>query len=57
MKDFLEVDKVRTPIPLGYAGFYTVYYKDIGEFQIYSHKIYVGNIGAYPCQTSIIVLR
>jgi hypothetical protein len=24
--------KVRNPIPLGYAGFYTVYYKDIGEF-------------------------
>jgi hypothetical protein len=26
--------KVRNPIPLGYGGFYTVYYKDIGEFQI-----------------------
>jgi hypothetical protein len=27
-------DKVRAPIPSVYAGFYTVYYKDIGEFQI-----------------------
>jgi hypothetical protein len=26
--------KVRAPIPLGYACFYTVCYKDIGEFQI-----------------------
>jgi hypothetical protein len=26
--------KVRNPIPLGYGGFCTVYYKDIGEFQI-----------------------
>jgi hypothetical protein len=32
--------KVRTPIPLGYGGFYIVYYKDIGEFQIlYSQDI------------------
>jgi hypothetical protein len=32
--------KVRAPIPPGYAGFYTVYYKDIGEFQIlYSQDI------------------
>jgi hypothetical protein len=34
------ITKVRTPIPLGYAGFNTVYYKDIGEFQIlYSQDI------------------
>jgi hypothetical protein len=26
--------KVRSPIPWVYGGFYTVYYKDIGEFQI-----------------------
>jgi hypothetical protein len=33
--------KVRNPKPLGYAGFYTVYYKDIGEFQIlYLQDIY-----------------
>jgi hypothetical protein len=32
--------KARAPIPLGYADFYTVYYKDIGEFQIlYSQDI------------------
>jgi hypothetical protein len=29
-----SVDKVRSPIPSVYAGFYIVYYKDIGEFQI-----------------------
>jgi hypothetical protein len=27
-------NKVRAPIPLVYASFYTIYYKDIGEFQI-----------------------
>jgi hypothetical protein len=26
--------KVRSPIPWVYGGFYTMYYKDIGEFQI-----------------------
>ena len=26
--------KVRNPILMGYVGIYTVYYKDIGEFQI-----------------------
>jgi hypothetical protein len=32
--------KVRSPIPSVYAGFYIVYYKDIGEFQIlYSQDI------------------
>jgi hypothetical protein len=32
--------KVRAPIPSIYAGFYTVHYKDIGEFQIlYSQDI------------------
>jgi hypothetical protein len=32
--------KVRNPIPLGYASFYTMYYEDIGEFQIlYSQDI------------------
>jgi hypothetical protein len=32
--------KVRAPIPLVYASFYIVYYKDIGEFQIlYSQDI------------------
>jgi hypothetical protein len=31
---FHPMYKVRNPILLGYAGFYTVYYKDIGEFQI-----------------------
>jgi hypothetical protein len=40
--------KVRTPILLGYASYYIVYYKDIGEFQILYLKIYVGKIGAYP---------
>jgi hypothetical protein len=30
----LDTHKVRTPIPLGYNGFYTMYYNDIGEFQI-----------------------
>jgi hypothetical protein len=49
--------KVRSPIPWVYGGFYTVYSKDVGEFQTYTRKIYVGNIGAYPCQTSIIVLQ
>jgi hypothetical protein len=48
--------KVRSAILSVYAGFYTVYYKDIGEFQIlYSQD--VGNIGAYPRQTSLIVLQ
>jgi hypothetical protein len=32
--------KVRSPIPWVYGGFYTVYYKDVGEFQIlYSQDI------------------
>jgi hypothetical protein len=30
----LKPFKVRNPIPQGYADFYTVYYKDIGEFQL-----------------------
>jgi hypothetical protein len=33
-------NKVRSPIPWVYGGFYTVYYKDVGEFQIlYSQDI------------------
>ena len=28
------ISKVRTPIVLGYASYYTMYYKDIREFQI-----------------------
>jgi hypothetical protein len=33
-------DKVRSPIPSVYTGFYIVCYKDIGEFQIlYSQDI------------------
>jgi hypothetical protein len=48
--------KVRFPIPWVYAGFYTVYYKDIGEFQILYSQNICGNIGAYPRQTSIIVI-
>ena len=30
----ISMIKVRAPIPSVYAGFYIVYYKDIGEFQI-----------------------
>jgi hypothetical protein len=47
--------KVRAPTLPVYTGFYIVYYKDIGGFQIL-FSIYVGNIGAYPWHTSIIVL-
>jgi hypothetical protein len=36
----ISTNKVRSPIPQGYADFYIVYYKDIGEFQIlYSQDI------------------
>jgi hypothetical protein len=30
--------------------------KILESFKLYTHEIYVGNIGAYPHQTSIIVL-
>jgi hypothetical protein len=43
----VHLTKVRSPIPWVYAGFYTMYDKDIGDFQIlYSQlrKIYVGSV-------------
>ena len=43
---FTSTYKVRATIPLVYAGFYIVYYKYIGEFQIFTRKIYVGNISS-----------
>jgi hypothetical protein len=46
--------KVRSPIPWVYGGFYT---KKLESSKSYTRKIYVGNIGAYPHQTSIIVLQ
>jgi hypothetical protein len=56
---FTSTCKVRAPVPLVYAGFYIVYYKYIGEFQIFTSKIYVGNIGSksgfyYSIAVSII---
>jgi recombinational DNA repair protein RecT len=40
VSSLLVCAKVRSPIPWVYGGFYIVYYKDIGEFQIlYSQDI------------------
>jgi hypothetical protein len=36
----LESNKIRAPIPSVYVGFYSVYYKDIGEFQV----LYLGTL-------------
>jgi hypothetical protein len=51
----LLFSKVRNPIPLAYGGFIQCITKILESSKSYTCKIYVSNIGAYPCQTSIIV--
>ena len=55
-ENYSEVENciIRAPTPLGYIGFYT---KILECSKSYTDKIYVGNIGAYSRQTSIIVLQ
>jgi hypothetical protein len=49
--------KVKTLVPLGYLAFIQCITKILESSKSYTCKTYVGNISAYPCQTSIIVLR
>ena len=47
--------KVRNPILLGYANFYTMYYKDIGEFQILYARYMLVTLVLIPSDFHIIL--
>jgi hypothetical protein len=52
----LKITKIRSPIPWFTVAFIQCITKMLESSKSYIRKIYVGNIGAYPHHTSIIVL-